>query len=195
MSEILADRAFAEAISSAFVADVEAAPILKEAVASGIIGRRKLRDMMLRAIESEVSGRAGVPTFPNLRKLAREQIRIQARVRPSGMGAKETTSYDWIGSAAGAVSTIANFFVTYQTSKELVSLEKEKTAAFVRAQEAAAKRAEVDAVAKRLAYSKQAEAEAKAEAEAGPLSVAGLPGWAVPAAAVAVVGGILLLKG
>jgi hypothetical protein len=193
MDGLLAERAFAQAISAAFVADVEAAPILKEAVASGAIGPRRLRDMMLRAIESEISGHAAVPTFPNLRKLAKEQIRIQGGIRSFGMGAAEAaTSYDWIAPAVGAVTSIANLFVSYTTGKELVKLEKEKTAAYLRSQELLARQAELDAAAKRLAYSKEAEAEAKL----GPLSIAGLPGWALPAAgAVAVVGGILLFRG
>jgi hypothetical protein len=194
MPVLLAEKEFARAISAAFVADVEAAPILKEAVASGAIGPRRLRDMMLRAIESEISGRAGVPTFPNLRKLAREQIRVQGRTRSFGMGVTEapaSTSYDWIMSAAGAVTSIANAFISYQTGKKLIELEKEKTAAYLRSQELLARQAELDAARARLAYSKEAEAEAKA----GPLSIAGLPGWAVPAAGAAAVVGILLLRG
>jgi hypothetical protein len=195
MAGLLAERAFAEAISSAVVADFASAPILEEAVASGVIGPRKLRDMMLRAVESEVSGRAVVPLFPNLRKLAREQIRLESGIRPFGMGAPAPvaeTDYSWIGFAAGAFTSVANAVVSYQTGKKLVGLEEERTAAYVRLQETLAKRAELDATAARLSYSKQAEEEAKA----GPLSVAGIPGGIVAAGAVAaVVGGALLLKG
>lgn len=182
MSELLAEKDFARAISSAFVADLAAAPELERAIASGAIGSRQLRNMMLRAVETETSGRAGVPHFPNLRRLARERMRLETRIRSFGMG------QDWVTSMAAAIGAVATAAVTYTVGKDVAKAEREKAAAIAAA---TARQAELDAARERLAYSQQA------RAEAGFPSTTGTPGWVLPAAgaAVVVVGGILLLKG
>lgn len=180
MTELLAEREFARALSSAFVADLEAAPELREAIASGIIGPRRLRDMMVRAAESEASGYPGVPTFPNLRRLVRERIRLEGRIRSFGMG------QDWVASMVGAIGAVANAAVAYTVGKDIAKAERERAQAIAAA---AARQAELDAARERLAYSQQA------KAEAGFPSGAGLPGWVLPAAAAAVVGGVLVLRG
>jgi len=195
---LLAEKDFAKAITAAAVADFAAAPNLQDAIASGVIGARKLRDMMLRAAESEVSGFPDVPTFPNLRKLIRSWVQVESGSRASGMGAPApapATDYSWISSAFSAVTTIANTYVNYKTGKELVEIEKEKAAAATRTQEILARQAELDAANARLIYSKQAEAEARAESEGGPLKIPGVPGWVVPGVgALAIIGGILAFR-
>lgn len=180
MTELLAERDFARAISSAFVADMASAPELRRAIASGMIGPRKLRDMMVRAAEAEASGFPGVPTFPNLRRLVRERISIQGRIRSAGMG------QDWMASMIGAIGAVAVAASTYTAGRDLAKAEKEKAEAIA----AAAKRqAELDAARERLAYSQQA------RVEAGLQPSGGVPGWALPAAGAVVVGGFLLLRG
>lgn len=194
MTKILAEGEFATALAAAAVADMERAPALKEAVASGAVSARALREMMLRDVESEAAGYPGVQIFPNIRRLIRDRAELQERLRAAGMEAAEvpaTTSYDWLAPAVGAFTSIAGAIVNYQTQKKLAEAAKETAVATARSQELAAKQAELDAAATRLAYSK----EAKAQSGLIPEIIPGVPGWAIPVGIAAVVGGVLLLRG
>lgn len=119
--------AAANAFSAAFIADIEAAPFLKEQLVRGRLTKDSLTRIVLRDLQGGLKGyRAGPPLFPNLRAVATEFLAQEARpVHGAGMGQWDAIA-GVIGAAAGAASSIYSAKVNTDLQKQLLSLEQQK---------------------------------------------------------------------
>lgn len=175
MSELLDSDAFAKALATAFIIDIDNTPTIKEGVASGSIGPIQLRGMISRDI------RSNSPLFPEMAKVIKHQASLQA-----GMG------QDWVSSLSSAIAGVAVAATTYLAGKKVVESEKDKAQAVVDATNAAKslqeRQAQIDAA-------KNAITQAPAAGEVAVPGVGNVPIWGIAAGGlVVIVGGILLLR-
>lgn len=167
-------EATARALAAALVADMARAPSLQAQIARGFSGEQ-LGRMILGDIRRMVEGNKTVPLFPNIRALMKTEINVEEARLSGAMG-----QIDW-GAIVGGVIGAAGAFVAakWQTSAQLsiAKLQAEQ-------QQLAVQAAGIDAAKQRLALAAaQGVPSAAASVEGG-----GLPSWAIPVGAAAVVG-------
>jgi hypothetical protein len=174
MTELLETGNLARELSSAFVADIDNAPALKDAIARGAIGPARLHQMLSKDI------RSNSPLFPRLGKVVRAQATLQA-----GMG------QDWVGSLSQALVGVSLAAVTYLSGKKVVESEKEKaaavTSAVAAAQTTAAQQAQLEAAKAKVGQSGSI-------SDVLTSTVAGVPVWVIPAGLAAIIAGYLALR-
>lgn len=144
--------AAARAFATAFVADVEAAPFLKEQLVNGRLGRGGLTRIILRDLSGGLNGRRGGPAlFPNLRAVSAEFLAQEARpVHGGGMGQFDVIA-SLVGAAAGAASSIYSATQTSAVQKQALDLQKQKAATDLAIAQLQAKQAQTQLAAANVA--------------------------------------------
>ena len=144
--------AAARAFAAAFVADIEAAPFLKEQLLRGRLTRGGLTRIVTRDVEGGLAGRRGGPAlFPNLRAVAAEFLAQEHRpVHGAGMGQWDAIA-GVIGAAAGAAASIYTAKTNTDLQRQLLSLEQQKQKATLQIAELQAKTAQTQLAAANVA--------------------------------------------
>lgn len=165
-------EAYSRAITSAFLADMVAAPTLARLIQARQLDGRGLADVILRDLAREASRERGPVLFPNLRAVLRTQVNVEV-IKAGGMS-------EW-AELASAVVGAAGAYVTAQqqakTQEAIAKLQLQQQQAAAEAQRAAL-----------------AAAQGVPGATAGtlPRTGEGLPSWLLPAAAVLGIGGVIV---
>lgn len=163
---------YSKAITSAFLADMAAAPTLVRSVEARRVNGRGLADIILGDLDRGVSGAKPV-LFPNLRAVMRTQINVETAKASGGMG-------EWAELAAAVVSAAGSYVTATQTAKMAA-----KTESIAKQQAAAAAEADRQRAALAAAQGVPSAAVPSGGGE-------GLPSWLLPAAGVVAVGGAIV---
>ncbi len=189
-------NAAAYAFATAFVADIESAPSLKEALVRKRISRNGLIRIVSRDIEAFQRGARGHALFPNVRAVAREFVAQERRqikaTGVSGLGQWDAIA-SVIGAAAGAAANIYSSVKNTEMQKDLLRLQQQRAQA-----EMAVAQLQAQAAQTQLAQANAAAGNASANTFSlapGPLgpSLAGIPILPVVGIAMAV-GGYFFFK-
>jgi hypothetical protein len=120
-------NAAANAFASAFVADIESAPLLKAALVSRKLDRNGLVRIVARDLEAFQRGSRAPALFPNVRKVTREFVDQERRTSPgmAGLGQWDIIA-NVVGAAAGAAANIYSAVTNTAIQKDLLKLQQQK---------------------------------------------------------------------
>lgn len=194
--------AAANAFATAFVADIEAALPLKEALLRKQIGKSGLTRIIVKDLDAMHRGIPGPALFPNLRAVSKEVMdQHHRKVKTSGINGGLGQDFGDIASlisaAAGAASKIYSAVSDADMNKQLIKLQQQRNATAIQIAELQAKTAQVQLAAANVA----ATGVTSSSPLAGPMSTVleATGGWggaaAIATGAIALsVAGYLALK-
>ena len=176
-------RAAANAFALSFIADLEAAPQLKEAIIRKQINGRGLANIVLRDIDRGRRRMPGPALFPNIRKVSGMILKSEGELA-GGLGQWDAIA-SAISAAAGAASSIYGAKITADAQRKLISLEAQKNQAAIAIADLQAKAAQTQLAAANVAAGNAADGSVLTVGRLGP-QISGIPILPAAAAAIAV---------
>lgn len=182
-----APKAAANAFTLSFIADLEAAPQLKEAIIRRQLDGRGLANIIYRDVDRGRRRMPGPALFPNVRKVAGMILRSEGELS-GGLGQWDAIA-SAISAAAGAAASIYGAKITTDAQKKLISLEAQKNQAAIQIAELQAKAAQTQLAAANVSAGNAPDGSALTVGTLGP-AISGVPILPVAAGAIALAVGV-----